>query len=140
MNAAVRQIPSITSATARQLTEAAVTAAEAAGQRSAIAVVDAAGHLAAFVRMDGAPVQAIQLAQDKAYTAAGFGLPTGQWHEITQQDGPLALGTPGIGRMVPFGGGLPVSIDGQVVGGIGVSGGHWSDDAKVAEAALAAIG
>ena len=64
MNAAVRQIPSITSATARQLVETAVAAAEAAGQRSAIAVVDAAGHLAAFVRMDGTPVQAIQLAQD----------------------------------------------------------------------------
>lgn len=137
MNTTVRQVPSITNAMARQIVAAAIAAAEAAGQRSAIAVVDATGHLSAFTRMDGAPVQAIQIAQDKAYTAAGFGMPTGQWHEFMKDDAPLAMGAPtGIDRLIPFGGGLPVNIDGHTVGGIGVSGGHWTDDSKIAEAGI----
>jgi uncharacterized protein GlcG (DUF336 family) len=138
MNTAVRQVASITHALARKVVETAVAAAEAAGQRSAIAVVDATGQLSAFARMDGAPVQAIQVSQDKAYTAAGFGMPTGQWHEVMKDDAPLAAGGLAVDRMIPFGGGLPIVIDGQVVGGIGVSGGHWSDDSKIAEAGLRA--
>ncbi|MTD54563.1 GlcG/HbpS family heme-binding protein [Amycolatopsis pithecellobii] len=139
--APIRQVPTITNAAARQIVDAAVTAAAAAGQRSAIAVVDAAGQLSAFTRMDGAPPQAIQIAQDKAYTAAGFGMPTGQWHDFMTNDSPLAMGAPGgIARLIPFGGGLPIIIDGHAVGGIGVSGGHWTDDTKVAEAAINAIG
>jgi uncharacterized protein GlcG (DUF336 family) len=139
MNTAVRQVASITNVLARKVVETAVAAAEAAGQRSAIAVVDASGQLSAFARMDGAPVQAIQLSQDKAYTAAGFGMPTAQWHEFMKNDAPLAAGAPAMDRMIPFGGGLPIIIDGEVVGGIGVSGGHWSDDSKIAEAGLSAI-
>nr|WP_244967324.1 heme-binding protein [Streptomyces cacaoi] len=96
--------------------------------------------LCAFVRMDGAPVQAIQISQDKAYTAAGFGMPTAQWHEFTTQDAPLAAGAPtSIARFVPYGGGLPLMVDGRVVGGIGVSGGHWSADNTVAEAGVTAL-
>jgi hypothetical protein len=91
MTTPVRNIASITNVAARKIVEAGASAADASGQRSAIAVVDAAGHLLAFTRLDGAPVQAIQLSQDKAYTAAGFGLPTGQWHEFMSGDAPLAL-------------------------------------------------
>ena len=136
----VRQLTSISSQAAVEVVVAAQRAAEASGQRSAIAVVDAAGHLCAFVRMDGAPVQAVQISQDKAYTAAGFGMPTAQWHEFMAQDAPLAAGAPAsIARFVSYGGGLPLVVDGQVVGGIGVSGGHWSEDTKVAEAGAAAL-
>ncbi|GAA3526855.1 hypothetical protein GCM10022222_07300 [Amycolatopsis ultiminotia] len=140
MTDVVRQIPSISGAAARRVLQAAIAAAEAAEQPSAIAVVDASGNLSAFARLDGAALQAAQLAQDKAYTAAGFGLPSGQWHEFLQQDAPLATGAPtGIDRFVPFGGGLPLSVAGQVVGGIGVSGGHWSGDDQIAQAGAAAI-
>ncbi len=139
MNTAVRHVASITNALARTIIETAVAAAEAAGQHSAITVVDATGHPSAFARMDGAPVQAIQISQDKAYTAAGFGMPTGQWHELMKNYDPLASGAAAMDRLVPFGGGLPIIIDGEVVGGIGVSGGHWSDDSKIAEAGLSAI-
>jgi uncharacterized protein GlcG (DUF336 family) len=141
MNAAVRQIPSITSATARAAVEAAVAAAEAAGQNSAIAVVDATGQLIAFTRMDGAPVQAAQIAQDKAYTAAGFGMPSGQWHDVMAADAPLGAGAAtAVDRLVPFGGGLPIQVEGRTIGGIGVSGGHWSDDDKIAQAGAAVVG
>ncbi|MFI7133651.1 heme-binding protein [Nonomuraea sp. NPDC050153] len=57
-------------------------------------VVDAAGHLADFARMDGGPVMAIQVATDKAYTAAGFGMSTQAWYEFIKDDAPLAMGAP----------------------------------------------
>lgn len=136
----LRQLTSISAQAALEVALAAREAAEASGQSSAIAVVDAAGHLCAFIRMDGAPAQAIQISQDKAYTAAGFGMPTGQWHEFMAQDAPLAAGAPtSIDRFVSYGGGLPLVADGQVVGGIGVSGGHWSQDNAVAEAGAATL-
>lgn len=135
-----RVIISITHEAALSILRAGITAAEAAGERSSIAVVDVSGHLVAFARMDGAGPQSGQIAQDKAYTAAGFGLPTAQWHEFMQQDAALAAGAPSsIERFVSYGGGLPIIIDGQVAGGVGVSGGHWSADSTVAEAALGAL-
>ncbi|MEZ0366844.1 heme-binding protein [Mycobacterium sp. pUA109] len=137
----VRHVASVTNATALRIVHAAITAAEDAGVPAAIAVVDAAGHLSAFARMDGCVVQAIQVSQDKAYTAAGFGMATNQWHEVMQQDAPLAQGAPaGMDRLITFGGGVPINVDGQVVGGIGVSGGHWSQDHQIAQAGLQAIG
>jgi uncharacterized protein GlcG (DUF336 family) len=96
--------------------------------------------LKAFSRMDGAPLLSVQVAQDKAYTAAGFGLPTHGWHDFIKDDAPLADGAPtGIDRLVVFGGGYPLMVGEQLVGGVGVSGGHYSEDMAVAEAALAAL-
>jgi uncharacterized protein GlcG (DUF336 family) len=96
--------------------------------------------LKAFSRMDGAALLSVQVAQDKAYTAAGFGIPTDQWHEFIKNDPPLAAGaTAGIDRLVVFGGGYPIKVADQVVGGIGVSGGHYSQDMEVAQAGLAAL-
>lgn len=138
--AITRAVPSLTNAAARAMVEAAIAAAEPTGTAFAIAVVDAAGHLSAFARMDGAGVITIKVAQDKAYTAAGFGLATDAWHEFIKDDAPLAMGAPSqIDRLVTFGGGIPIRIEGHLVGGIGVCGGHWSDDVDIAEAALTAI-
>lgn len=137
---AVRTVPALTNEAARAVVEAAIAAAEAAGGRFSIAVVDAAGHLNAFARMDGAPYITIQVAIDKAYTAAGFGMTTQGWHDFIKDDAPLAMGVPAqIDRIVTFGGGVPITADRHIIGGIGVCGGHWSDDVRVAEAGLAAI-
>ncbi|MEV6779412.1 GlcG/HbpS family heme-binding protein [Streptomyces syringium] len=141
MSTTVLHVPSITSAMARDLVDAAIKAAEPTEQRYSIAVADSAGHLVAFARMDGAYLMSAQIAQDKAYTSAASRMTTDQWHGFIKDDAPLAMGaTAGIDRLIAFGGGLPITVDGVVVGGIGVSGGHWSDDIKIAEAALAAIG
>jgi len=107
MNTGVLQVSTITNSLARTIIDAALAAAEAAGQRFAIAVVDAVGNLSAFADTDGVPVQAIQISQDKAYIAAGFGLPTAQWHELKQHDAPLALGVPAVDRLVPVAGEAP---------------------------------
>ncbi|MFC4942433.1 GlcG/HbpS family heme-binding protein [Pseudonocardia sp. GCM10023141] len=115
-------------------------AARAHGTPMAIAVTDSSGVLQGFLRMDGAPLLAVQLAQDKAYTAAAFGIPTDQWHEFIKGDPPLAAGIPTVPRLTVFGGGYPLRIDGQLLGGIGLSGGHYTDDMAVAQAALTACG
>ena len=98
--------------------------ADEAGIKVNIAVVDAGGNLAAFLRMPGAFLHSIDIAIDKAYTAAGFGLPTSAWTDVLATDSPaVRSGIPMRPRMVCFGGGLPLKYEGRVIGGIGVSGG-----------------
>jgi uncharacterized protein GlcG (DUF336 family) len=115
---------SVTAELARAMIEAAERKAAEMGQSFVIAVVDDSGVLKAFSRMDGAPLLSVQVAQDKAYTAVGFGMATDAWHDFVKDDPPLAMGAaPGIDRLVVFGGGYPIKLGETVVGGIGVSGG-----------------
>ncbi|MER7841043.1 heme-binding protein [Streptomyces sp. NPDC096040] len=137
----IRRRAALSNALAQEILAAATKAAAELGIPSSIAVVDESGHLNAFTRMDGAALPTIEVAQDKAYTAAGFGFPTDVWHDIIKNDEPLAAGAPtGIRRLIVFGGGLPIKVDGEIIGGVGVSGGHWSDDIKIAQAGLAVLG
>ena len=115
--------------------------ADEAGIKVNIAVVDAGGNLAAFLRMPGAFLHSIDIAIDKAYTAAGFGLPTSAWTDVLATDSPAVRGgIPMRPRMVCFGGGLPLKHEGRVIGGIGVSGGSELEDDTCARAGLSAIG
>lgn len=120
---------------------AAVAHAKSLGIHINVAVVDAGGNLAAFLRMPGAFLHSIDIAIDKAYTAASFGLATSQWHAALQQHS-LAVreGIVRRPRFVAFGGGLPIHEAGQRIGGIGVSGGSEEQDEACAQAGLAAIG
>ena len=132
--------PSVSSELARAMIDAAEQKAADTGHPFVIAVVDDSGVLKAFSRMDGAALLSVQIAQDKAYTAAGFGLSTDGWHDFIKDDAPLALGAaPGIDRLIVFGGGFPIIIDGKIAGAIGVSGGHYSQDMDVAKAGLAVV-
>src|SRR3984893_2622939 len=132
---------SVTSEAAHHVIVAAERKALEIGTPMVIAIVDESGVLKALSRMDGAALLSVQVAQDKAYTAAGFGLATDQWHDFIKNDPPLAAGaTAGINRLVIFGGGYPIKVGDQVVGAIGVSGGHYSQDMQVAQAGLAAMG
>jgi uncharacterized protein GlcG (DUF336 family) len=90
--------------------------------------------------MDGAALLSVQIAQDKAYTAVGFGMSTDAWHPFIKDDPPLADGAVGgIDRLVIFGRGSPITHGDRIVGAIGVSGGHYTQDMEVAEAGLAAV-
>lgn len=132
--------PSITTELAHRMIAAAEQKAQEMGHPFVIAIVDESGVLKAFSRMDNAALLSVQIAQDKAYTAAGFGMSTDQWHDFIKDDPPLAAGAPaGIERLVVFGGGYPITVNGLLVGGIGVSGGHYSQDMEVARAGLAAL-
>jgi len=130
----------ITAAAAAAATQAAVAKAEALGIRINVAVTDAAGTLMAFLRMPGAFLHSIDIAIDKAYTAASFGFPTSQWGGVIGDDELLRIGLNQRARLVLFGGGLPVVEGGERIGGIGVSGGSAEQDEVCAAAGLAALG
>ncbi len=126
----------ITKEAAMKLIAAAEKKAEELKKPMVIAVCDESGNLKAFSRMDGAPLLSVQIAQDKAYTAISFGVATHQWFDFIKNDPPLLAGIVHTPRLIVFGGGYPIKVDGQLVGGIGVSGGHWKEDMQCAEAAL----
>jgi uncharacterized protein GlcG (DUF336 family) len=118
---------------ARALIDAAADHARTMGVPQCIAVVDDGLNLIAFLRMDGARVLSIKSATRKAVTAASIGKPTGDLKPDTGMK--LALATDG--DMTNLGGGLPVIVDGHVIGGIGVGSGSTEQDIEVANAALA---
>jgi uncharacterized protein GlcG (DUF336 family) len=131
---------SIAAAQAARLIEAAIAKSAEMGKRMCIAVTDESGLLKAFHAMDGAPHLSIEIAVNKAWTATSFAMPTHAWFEFIRNDPPLLHGITHTPRLVVFGGGYPVFEDGQMIGAIGVSGGHYSEDQAVAEAAIAAAG
>jgi uncharacterized protein GlcG (DUF336 family) len=131
---------SVSTELAHQVVAAAEAKAAEIGTPMVIAVCDESGVLKAFSRMDGAALLSVQIAQDKAYTAVGFGMPTDGWHGFIKDDPPLAAGAVGgIDRLVIFGGGYPITVAEQIVGAIGVSGGHYAQDMEVAQAGLSAV-
>jgi uncharacterized protein GlcG (DUF336 family) len=130
----------ITASAAAAATQAAVAKAEALGIRINVAVTDASGTLMAFLRMPGAFLHSIDIAIDKAYTAASFGFPTSAWGAALANDELLRAGLNARPRLVLFGGGLPVVEGGERIGGIGVSGGSAEQDEVCAAAGLAALG
>lgn len=131
---------SIDSRTAQAALLAAAAKAESLGLAMSIAVTDSAGQLKSFLRMDGASLISLQIAQDKAHTSSATGIPTHLWHDYIKDDAPLLHGIVHTPRFVIFGGGYPIKEDGQVIGAIGLSGGHYSQDMECAKAALSAIG
>jgi uncharacterized protein GlcG (DUF336 family) len=131
---------SVTTTLAHRIVSAAEAKAADIGVPMVIAVCDESGVLKAFSRMDGAALLSVQIAQDKAYTAIGFGMPTDGWHDFIKDDPPLAAGAVGgIDRLVIFGGGYPITVADRIVGAVGVSGGHYTQDMEVAQAGLAAV-
>lgn len=109
--------------------------------RLAAVVVDRGGNLVAAARMDGAQLGATSLATDKAYTAAAFGHPTSAWISSSAPGGPdWGLGSTLGGRAIVFPGGVPVFSNGELVGGLGVSGAASVVDERCAAGAVDAAG
>jgi uncharacterized protein GlcG (DUF336 family) len=133
------QKASITAEAAQRMIAAAEAKAREIGKPMCICVCDGDGTLKAFSRMDGAPLLSVQIAQDKAYTAISFGMATHDWFEFVKNDPPLLHGIIKTDRLVVFGGGYPITTESGLIGGIGVSGGHYTDDMQVAQAGLAAL-
>lgn len=120
--------------------QAAMKKADELGARINVAVVDRGGHLAAFLRHPDAAFHSSDIAVDKAYTAVSFGVPTHKWPQImSTMSEATQRGMPLRDRFIAFGGGLPISIDGEIIGAVGVSGASEEQDLVCAEAALAAV-
>ncbi len=107
--------------------------ARAMGLAMTIAIVDDGGHLIAFSRMDGVHAGTIELAIGKARSSVLFKRPTAKFEES------VAAGTIGLLKLpnvLPFAGGVPLLVGGQLIGAVGVSGAAAAQDGQVASAAL----
>jgi uncharacterized protein GlcG (DUF336 family) len=124
-------------ADARVLIEGAVARAIEIGVPMCIAFTDESGNLLAFERMDGGKVSSITLAQDKSFTASAARKATHEYNAACVP-GNLVFGihTALGGRLCVVGGGLPVMVDGEVVGGIGLSSGTPAQDMDCAQAGI----
>jgi uncharacterized protein GlcG (DUF336 family) len=119
--------------------EAARKHAEKIGVPMNIAVVDSGANLVAF-RMDGPWLGSIDIAQDKAFTARAFHPPTIELAKMSQPGEPLfGINASNDGRVVLFGGGIPLKCDDRVIGAVGGSGGRPDQDHDVARAGVAAF-
>jgi glc operon protein GlcG len=120
---------------AQKMLAAGIAKAHAMGQPQCITIVDDGGHLLAFARMDGARVLSIDSSRKKAMTAASNRVPTGGI--AAENELKLAIATEG--KMTNLMGGLPIVVDGHVIGGIGVGSGTGEQDLEVSKAAIAAL-
>lgn len=126
---------------AKRMLSAAEAKAESFGIAYNIAVVDAGGNLLAFVRQDGALIGSINLAIDKAITARIFDKTTSELAALAQPGEPLfGIQESNAGKVVVFGGGVPIKLEGNVVGAVGASAGTVEQDIAVCAAAVAALG
>jgi uncharacterized protein GlcG (DUF336 family) len=120
---------------ALKLLNAAIAKAKEIGVPECIAIVDTGGQLLAYARMDGAFALSFESALMKAMTAASYGEPTG--NILAGVDIKLAIATQG--KRINLPGGLPIIVDGHVIGGIGIGSGTGEQDRVVAAAALATL-
>ena len=129
----------ITLAQAQVLVETAMKKATEIDTLMNIAVVDAGGNLKAFARMDGAWLGSIDISMRKARTARFFDMNTGDVGALSQPGGPLYNIEVSNGGLITFPGGIPLRLNGEIVGGIGVSGSSVENDHAVAEAGANAL-
>ncbi len=134
------QVPKLTIEDARKILAGARRQAEQIGVPMDIAVTDDGGHLLTFERMDGAKITSIQVAMDKAFTAACTRKGTHEYTQVAGAGGPaFGIFVSNQGRFTIYGGGLPILVDGVCVGAVGCSSGSVAQDMAVAQAGIDAL-
>src|SRR5262245_12052397 len=124
--------------TAKKVAAPAVAEATRNDWAMVVAIVDTAGDLVYFERMDTTQVASVAVAVDKARSAARFKRPTKAFQDMLAAGGDGLRGF-GLTGAVPVDGGVPIVIDGKIVGAIGVSGGTSAQDGQCANAGAAAV-
>ena len=128
--------PALTLEAAKVVAAAAEAEALSNGWQVVLAITDAGGHLVYLQRMDGVQLGSLEIAQQKARTAALFRRPTKVFADRLAEGNQAMLDLPDA---IPLEGGLPIVIEGQVIGAVGVSGVRADQDAQIAEAGIAAL-
>ena len=124
-------------AAAKRIAERAEARSAELGVPVVIAAADAGGNLMLLHRVEGALLASIEIAINKAWSAVAFQAPTATLGPLASGDGPLpGLADTNSGRVVLFGGGVPVHVDGELAGAIGISGGTAEQDVDIATCAL----
>lgn len=133
----VKNTKKLTLKAARLMGDKALEKCEEIGKSFVFTVVDAGGNVLYIQRMEDAFFTSVGIATDKAFTAAAVKKGTHVLTNIVKPENDLfGLNLTNNGRIVTFGGGLPIIVDGEVIGGVGVSGGSVEEDMAVAQAAL----
>jgi uncharacterized protein GlcG (DUF336 family) len=114
--------------------------AGARGLALAVAVVDSSGHVLASQRMDGAALGAMRLAEGKAFTAASWAAPSGDFQQSTQPGGDDWGWNTTDPSIVVYAGGIPLLARGELVGAIGASGGTAAEDEECVRVAATEVG
>lgn len=130
--------PNITLEQARTVAAAAEAEARRNQWNVAIAIVDTGGHLVRFERLDNTQLASSDIARQKAWTAVAFKRPSKAFEE-TIAGGGAGLRVLGIEPTLPIEGGLPLLVDGKIVGAIGVSGVTPVQDGRIAKAGADAL-
>jgi uncharacterized protein GlcG (DUF336 family) len=132
--------PTLSAQASRRVLEAAVAEAGRGSVPVTVVTVDESGVMKEMCRMDGAPLVSVQTAVNKAYAAAAVGMPPDEFYAAIEADGAAVaeFGTrPGLALIA---GGIPVVIDGQVAGAVGVAGAMTgAEDRRIAEAGVGAL-
>lgn len=136
LQAQTRVMHAVTADGAQRALAAAMAEATKQGWPVSIAVVDNGGELVAFLRMDDAPPSSVDISRGKARTAARLRRAT-RVLDSTLTAGRLPI--LGIDGITPVEGGVPIIVNGEVVGAVGVSGATSGQDAQVARAGVAAV-
>ena len=123
---------------AKKIAAAAVAEARKNNWAMAVAVVDPAGYLVYFERMPDTQLGSVEVAQEKAKSAALFRRPTKVFQDAVAGGG-VGLRMLGLKGAVPVEGGIPIIVDGKIIGAVGASGGTSDQDGKTAEAGAAAM-
>ena len=124
---------------AQKMVNAVVAKATELGVAENVVILDDGGNLKAFIRMEGAPIPTIEMAQNKAYTAL-LGVSTRDFFDFIKDDPSLLAGVSTLSRIAAWGGGFPIKVNGELVGAIGVSGAPTvQNDIDCASAALALV-
>ncbi|ABH00008.1 possible GlcG protein (plasmid) [Rhodococcus jostii RHA1] len=130
---------SISADAAKRAIEAGEAEAARLGLAASIAILDESGILKALSRMDNSLLSGIQVSQDKAYSSVATQLPTSAWIGVTSASKDFELGLFSIDRICPISGGVPIVLEGRVIGAVGVSGGMPDQDEQIANAAAAVL-
>ncbi|MBL0089016.1 MAG: heme-binding protein [Ideonella sp.] len=140
----MKKILKLQLAEARPMVAAALQRAQAIGVLESVCIVDDGGYPILLERMDGARITGPQIAWNKAFTAAGHKRSTHLFNQTP--NGPALPGNEAFGiqmsfegRFAIFVGGFPIVVDGEVVGGVGLSGGNGEQDTQCGLAALQAL-
>ena len=137
---ATAQKTSVSLEDARRVITAAEKKAQEIGQPMNIAVTDEGANLVAFIRMEGAWLGSIDIAQKKAFTSKAFDISTKDLAQHSQSGNQFfGIHASNNGKVMIFAGGIPLKSGDKVVGAIGVSGGSGDQDHAVAEAGAAAF-
>jgi uncharacterized protein GlcG (DUF336 family) len=133
--------PTLSAAQARRIVDDAVTEAMATAVLVSVAVVDESGVIKEFKRMDGAPLVSVQTAMKKAYAAAAMGMPPDEFFTVIESDPAAVASFAHHPRLSFVAGGLPVVVNGDVAGAVGVAGAMTGvEDRRIAEVAVNGAG